>query len=187
MSRAQHFFRDSLLPHLAGGVFGGLLAGVAAAGVAGLAELLLPADVVLAIAAVLVASFTVSETLGMRLWRPSARRQVSRDFQRTRYHRTTAFIWGADLGFGWSTKQPTSALLTATVVAASVGPELALTTGALFGVTRALTLVLAVGTSSRSSVEARFDWLRRHRHVPRVGTALTSSALTAALTLTIVY
>ncbi|HWT91515.1 MAG TPA: hypothetical protein VN238_00825 [Solirubrobacteraceae bacterium] len=173
------------MPHLAGGLLGGLAVGVLAAGVAALAGLLLPRDALLAGAALAVAVYSCGELISRQPWRWSAQRQVQRDFQRTHYHRTTAFLWGADLGFGWSTRQPTSALLVVLLAAVAGGPDLALVAGVVFGVARAATLMLAAGTADRERVEARFDWLLRHPTVARYGTAVTGLFLTLALAVNI--
>jgi len=181
VSRTNSFIRDSLLPHVAGGALGGLVLGTALAATAAVAQALVPAQVLAQAVTGLVLAYAIGEFAGRPFPRWSASRQVPRDFQRTRYHRTTALLWGADLGFGWSTKQPTSALLMTGSAALVAGAEVALLTGAVFGVVRALTLVLVVGGTDRDSIERRFEWMLRHPRGARVGTGVAGASLVAVL------
>ena len=167
VSGARHFVRERFIPHVIGGMIGGLIAGLIAAGAAGLVNLLPAQDIVVPVAVAAILVCTLGETLPTSLLWPSTTRQVYRNLQRTTYPRTTAFVWGVDLGFGWSTRQATSALLATTIAAVAVGPETALLAGLLFGMVRSLTLLLGLQAQHVQDVERRFDWMRKHPLVPR--------------------
>lgn len=181
--RMPSFYRDSLTPHVTGGLIGGFATGLLGAGLAALVDAAMTSRSLLAAAGVAVLLLGASEVGPWRLWRPNAERQVPRDFQRTKYHRTTAFLWGADLGFGWSTKQPTAAFIVAFLSSVAVGPTMAVISGLLFGAARASTVVLARGATTMADVERRFNWMLRHAAVAHWGTALAAFLLSATLLL----
>jgi hypothetical protein len=178
--RVPSYLRDSFAPHIAGQLLGGLLVGLVAAGLGELARTLLGSSRFLFIL-VVVGAYLVADLCGIALWRPSARRQVPRNFGRTIYHRMTAFLWGVDLGFGWSTKQPSTAFLTAFAGLLALSPYGAITGGIIFAMVRGLTVLIALGAPSRDEIERRYDAIRKREAVARAGSIASAAAVAAAL------
>jgi hypothetical protein len=183
VSGAPSFWRDSFVPHVAGQLVGGLIVGLAMAAMAALLALLFPSGALAVVGAVLIALYVLAETTGLRIWRPTTSRQVSSGFRRTRYYRTTAFLWGVELGTGWSTIQPTSAFLTMSVAAVVSGPLLAIAAGVVFGAARGLTLLRAVGAKDREQVERRFGAVVRHPRLASFGSAVSGTVAMSSVLL----
>lgn len=179
--RMPSFARDSLLPHLVGGATGGLAAGCLAAGIAAVIGLLMPEDLLRVVIAASVLFYGLAALVGREPWRPRVERQVPEGFRRTPYHRTTAFLWGVDLGFGWSTRQPSSAYFVAFLATLVVAPTVAVFAGLAFGITRALTILPAARGSTLEEVEARYDAVRAYTRLPAVVTAFVATALSIAI------
>jgi hypothetical protein len=158
---------------------------LSAAAVGAVAAEVVPVVVVAMVLAGAIVVYAMAEAFGLPLWRPQAQRQVPEAFRRTRYVRTTAFLWGLDLGVGWTTKQATAALLMLTLGMCAVAPETAILGGVVFGLTRGSTILLALGAKTRQEVESRFDAVRHRVGVARIGTVVSAAVLASALLYTI--
>ncbi len=180
--RTNSYLRDSFGPHILGLALGGLNLGLLAAGTGALLDLLVGSGryvVVLCVAAV----YLVAEGAGVELWRPRATRQVPRNFARTIYHRTTAFLWGVDLGFGWSTKQPTSGFLVTFAGLAMLPAVWAVAGGVMFGMVRGTTILLGLGSETVAEVERRYDAVRKRKGLARMGAVGSIGVVLVAMAL----
>jgi hypothetical protein len=182
--RTKSYLLDSFGPHIVGLAIGGLSLGLLAAGFGALLDLVMGGAryaVVLSIAGV----YLIGESAGLEIWRPRATRQVPRNFARTIYHRTTAFLWGLDLGFGWSTKQPTSGFLVTFAGMAMLPADWALGGGVLFGLIRGTTILIGLGGKTVGEVEHRYDAVRAQKGLAQLGSigSIAGVALAMALLL----
>lgn len=160
--------------HIAGQAIGAGTVAVAVAGAGAVARDALGPTVVAAVVCCLVVAYGVGDTLRIPLPRPQPRRQVPERFSRTPYRRTTAFLWGLDLGAGWTTRQPTAALLIVTLGMLAFAWPVPLIVGLAFGVTRGLTVLVGAGASSARVVEERLSVVVAHSVLPRIGAPLSS-------------
>jgi hypothetical protein len=93
-----------------------------------------------------------------------------------------ALLWGVGLGFGWLTKNVTSALLMFFLASFTLSPAVAVVGATLFGTTRGLTLLLGAGLSDFGETMLKLEAIRRrHARTPRIGTALIGVVLAAGL------
>jgi hypothetical protein len=177
----RSFLRDSLAPHLAGQLIGGLAMGLLAVAVGASLALVAPDAALTTTAAVLAACYAVAELAPFRVWRPQVKWQVPSGYRRTKYHRSMAFLWGTGLGFGWATLQPTTAMLTLFIGMSAAGPTPALVAGLAFGATRGMTIVLGLGARTRDEVSARFSRVASHKRWAAAGSLLSGLAVAAVL------
>lgn len=161
---------------------GGLGLGLLAACGSVLTELIVSRAAAAAIVAAIVALYAITELGGFSLWRPNSSWQVPASYRRTPYVRVVAFVWGAALGMGWLTRNATSAFLMFFLACFALPAACALVAGLAFGLGRGLTLVALVGPKTYAAVVDRLTRLRRHRRLPRLGTA----ALGVMLVLTLI-
>jgi hypothetical protein len=171
--------RDTLGPHLAGQLLGGAALGLALAAGGSLLHSVAPVGAVTALVAVTVAAYAAAELAGRSLWRPDTGRQVPDGFRKTPYHRTMAFLWGLDLGFGWSTRQPSSGVLTACLGALMLAADAALLVGIAFALSRGLTLLVGWRATDIRDAERRFDAFRARPRVARFGSAASGALVLA--------
>jgi hypothetical protein len=163
-----------------GSVLGGAILGMLLAAVAASIDAAGVDGVVVWLVAATIAVYAVGELTGRPVWRPNTGRQVPEGLRRTPYVSATAFLFAADLAFGWSTQQRSPAFLVFCLVAVTTNAGLALAAGIGFGLLRGLTLVSGWRMASVEQLAVRFGPLQRRRRAMSVGTgviALASSTL----------
>lgn len=177
-----HRFRRILGLHVLGSVLGGAALGLAAGTLGLLARTAAPRSIPAVVAGTAIGAYAVSELLPLRLWRPDGGWQVPERLRRTPYVGAVALLWGVGLGFGWLTKNVTSALLMFVLASLTVSPAVAMIGAVLFGLTRGLTLLLGSGSRDFGEAMLKLERIRRrYARAPRVGTALVGVVLAAAL------
>jgi hypothetical protein len=147
----------------------------------GLQALVPESTLVVATACVVLVYGASGVVAASRLPYPSCSRQVPEGFIRTPYLRTTSFLWGADLGAGWTTHQASPALWTLCIAMLAIPAPAAIATGVCFAVVRGLTVLIGVRASSVEAAERRFDKIARSRRVLTSMGGVQTLALVAAL------
>jgi hypothetical protein len=181
--RGLAYRRRIIAPYVVGSALGGAGLGVALAGTSAALDAVAGTAVQGRVVAAVIVVYALGELVGRPVPRPNTKRQVPEGFRRTPYISTTAFLFAADLGMGWTTQQRSPAFLVFCLVAITVEPPLALAAGVAFGLARGMTL--ASGWRLRT-VEQLADRYRPLYSRERAMTLATSAvAMTASVLLII--
>lgn len=179
--RGRPYGRRILVPYALGSLVGGAALGALLAGVAASSALAAGSMPVRIAVAAVIAVYAACELVGRSLPRPNTTRQVPEGFRRTPYVSTTAFLFAADLGFGWTTQQRSPAFLVFCLVAITLDPDFAFATGVAFGLARGLTLVSGWRLKAVDHIASRYRPLYRRERAMNV--AASSAGLVASLLL----